>query len=67
MNEQPTHRDEPAAATPPNRSGAGAPSTWGEGTVPLRGAAELAEDRERIARLGLVIRRNGATARVRGV
>ncbi len=75
MNERPIRRDEPStqlpAATPPDQrgavSGAGATSTWGEGTVPLRGAAELAEDRERIARLGLVIGRSGATTRVRGV
>jgi hypothetical protein len=68
MNERQTRRDESSmqspAATPPDQSGAvsgaGATSTWGEGTVPLRGAAELVEDRERIARLGLVIGRSGA-------
>ena len=77
MNERPTRRDEPStelpAVAPPDQSGsgaasgAGATSTWGEGTVPLRDADELVEDRERIARLRLVIGRSGATTRARGV
>jgi hypothetical protein len=54
-----TTRDEPVGSVSEGAPGRSAPpkstsSTWGEDAVPVRDAAEQAEEREREARLRLV-------------